>query len=160
MEIYAAIITGLFGLLTGLIPYILQLRTERMNRSYVNPSLRQALSGHWKGMIHQDLGPDGIEITYSADLNLEVKERNVEGSLQINALTSIGEIEANLILNGGVYESRFLRLNYINRNTAFLHFGTFIIEIQPNPNFLLGKFAGYGAFSKKVVSGTLELKKV
>lgn len=158
--IYSALITGVLGLLSGLIPYYLRLRVEQKNRSEVSTSLRQALSGNWKGTIHQDTGPDEAPIDYPVDLNLEVKEKQVDGSAKISINISEGKIEANLKLNGGIYESRFLRLNYINRNTAYLHFGTFIVEIQPNPNILLGKFAGYGAFTKKVVGGAIEFKKV
>ena len=158
-KIYSALIIGGFSLITAFVTYWLSLRLRDSDKEVLRPELRGALSGKWIGFIDQDVGFEPKPMTYSADFFLEPTAKSILGNCQVSASVAGNKLVADLKLEGGVYYGQFLRLDYINRNRVALHFGSMVLELDPDLRKMSGKFTGYGAHTKQIVNGRVTLEK-
>ena len=90
-------------------------------------------------------------------MELNVGRKKVIGSGTINGGNNMGMM--SVILEGGYRNDRFLKMDYHNKDTDIIQFGTFILELSEDKLTLKGNFLGYGPYSKKIVDGTVELTK-
>ena len=117
-----------------------------------------AVSGNWNGKMVQDIQDTTQELSISASFS--TRGTAVEGELTIHGLRLDGPDKIRIILTGLFVEHRFLSLEYKYSDLpGSLQFGTVILKLNDAGRKMAGKFAGYGAFSEAIVSGSVELVK-
>jgi hypothetical protein len=53
---------------------------------------------------------------------------------------------------------RFIQLNYRSRDAGMLQFGAIVLDMDDAGKTIRGSYIGYGALSKKIVPGDVELR--
>jgi hypothetical protein len=69
------------------------------------------------------------------------------------------DYECNLVVRGGFLFERFLRFAYQNSDESIVQFGSMTLELDDDYLSLKGRFLGYGSVAKRLVYGSIELKK-
>jgi hypothetical protein len=138
--------------------YLSKRRLDK-DKSDVSDEMGSAITGRWVGTVHQDEGLDGRPMDYPCTLDLRLNGKSVVGSGKVNITIDGISTPAMLKIDGGFYKDRFFRLEYINTDRSYLHFGAFILRLDSIPTKMQGRFCGYGAFSKKIIGGNLEFEK-
>lgn len=151
-QVSAAIVSGMFTFLGGLITFFLMKYYEQRQLLPVGSARKKALCGDWKGqVIQRSIG------SYEIEMSLAFKGHKIigKGWLRHN--------EKNLIISldmeGGFLYENFLKLDYKNADSAHIQFGSMIFEISPTSRKMKGKFSGYGSISEAVVGGDISLEK-
>lgn len=98
-------------------------------------------------------------VYFPITFELRTTGRSISGTAKICTTLEDDEIRANLILEGGLYKERFLRLDFQNSDPAYNHFGAFMLKLEDVPNKLSGRYSAYGAYSKKLIGGKISLEK-
>jgi hypothetical protein len=117
--------------------------------------IKDAVSGKWEGKYEQILNGALEEI--DVYMFLEVSRK---GKIIGKATIPYGEDAFEANLKGGFYLRSFIKLEYENTNKAIIQFGSFVFRLSDRPNKLAGQFVGYGHISEKVISGSIQLKKI
>jgi hypothetical protein len=58
-----------------------------------------------------------------------------------------------------IHYDRFVQLNYRSKASGKVQFGAIVLEIEDTGKAMKGSYTGYGAISRMIVSGTVELEK-
>jgi hypothetical protein len=148
----AAIVSGIFTFIGGLITFFLMKYYEQRQLLPVGGARRNALCGNWKGQITQrTVG------SYEVEMSLQSKGNKIIGKGWLR------HIERNLLITlemeGGFLYENFLKLDYKNSDSAHIQFGSMVFEVSPCSKKIKGKFSGYGSVSKAVVGGDISLEK-
>lgn len=150
----AAIIGGICVILAPILTLLLNNSIE--NRKYEVIGNRDIL-GKWSGIIIQELG--NSEISFGVEFEFRNRGRKLYGTCKVDAIDNPMDESHNLYIEGGLFENRFLKLEYKNTDENVIQFGTFLMELMPDGKKLIGRFTGYGHVSKKVVYGKITLNK-
>jgi hypothetical protein len=59
-----------------------------------------------------------------------------------------------------MFFERFMQSNYRSRDAGMLQFGTIVLDMDDIGETIRGSYIGYGALSKRIVPGDVELEKV
>jgi hypothetical protein len=70
-----------------------------------------------------------------------------------------GKERKDMLFEGGYKNDRFLELHYRNEDEGVIQFGTLIFELSDEGSILIGKFLGFGPKYRKLVAGSVEMKK-
>ena len=158
IPIYAALITVSGTLLGILIQFYLSQIDFRKN----SRSRKKILTGSWIGEGQIVAYRDDKPLGYELNMELSAYRRRVKADGITKFTDRDGTVkEQSFTGSGGFMYSRFLKLDYIAKHEGAVHFGTVILELDNvDGKTLRGAQAGYGAFSKKPVHGTIEFRKV
>lgn len=58
-----------------------------------------------------------------------------------------------------IYDGRFFKFDYVNKDDNTVHFGTLYGELLSSGKEIKGEFLGYGIVSEMFVSGKVRLRK-
>jgi hypothetical protein len=158
--IVAAIIAlaGTFGL--PIATYIGTRYFDNRDKQVITSGQRAEISGRWEGTTSQENGEySGISLPIV--LTAVAKGKTVTGKFHVQypGRADRPAEEDEFTLQGGFLYDRFLQLDYISTNKHRIQFGSIILELSPIGEGLSGRYAGYGALSKQIVSGNIELRR-
>ena len=120
----------------------------------------KSLSGTWTGILDQHEGPSGQPLRCNVLFKLTTERQNLIGTAIIdNIIPYAGVTELNLKLNGVVSHERFVQLNYNSENPIMIQFGAVLCELSDTGREMSGKIIGYGLLTRRIISGSLELRK-
>lgn len=157
--IIAAIIGSVFAVLGPIITLLITRYLDNRGNLTISTGRQAIINGQWKGMLKQLDGRSGIApitVTFVA------KRKKVYGStlIQWPADQHSAAYDAEFDFEGGFLYERYLRIDYVPKKRHRIQFGAMVFELSPTGETLSGKFVGYGAFSKDIVSGYIELERV
>ncbi len=151
--IIAAWIAGGFAIATPAITYFVTRAAEAHLFQDISEDRRTAIEGHWTGVADQEFR--GHPVSYPAELDLEVRGRDIRGRLHVDLKDGGQEYTPTFELSGGFLHDRFLRLEYASNAKGSVHFGAMILELSPDTTVLSGNFVAFGAYSQMIVPGSL-----
>ncbi len=119
------------------------------------------MSGKWSGTTTQESG-NFSALALPIVLRTVASRKTVKGEFRVQYPRSedIPARDDEFVCQGGFFHDRFLQLNYLSRNDGRIQFGSAILELSPSGETLQGKYIGYGAFSREIVTGNLQLRRV
>jgi hypothetical protein len=151
--ILAAIIGGFSTLGAGIVAVLVTRVVDNPMGFKKNPR-QAALAGHWDGIVHQEGGLGDYHITFQ----LKPTGRTVRGEGRVSFISQNANINELLTFSGGFVHDRFLKLEYeMEAQPGSVQFGFTLLELSPNGQTLSGPFLGYGARTRDLIKGTLEL---
>jgi hypothetical protein len=153
-DIYAAIIGGVFLLLSPVVTLYLDRYFKSKKYRPIDVNDRRIVHGKWKGYFKQIF--NGQEITVELMLRINVSST---GMIKGTANFTFENKRVDIKVNGGFYLRDFLKMNYYNSQTDIVQFGAFVFKINYQSKKLIGHFVGYGPKSEKVISGPANLEK-
>jgi hypothetical protein len=119
-----------------------------------------ALRAGWKGTFQQIAGPDGAPIDGPVRFSFEPKVTTVSGIWELEWHRADGTcVNLSFRLHGGFLDNRFLRLQYETNDGSALQFGSILAELSPDGSVISGRYLGYGAYSGKIIGGTIDLRR-
>jgi hypothetical protein len=109
MDIAKAIIAGIATILSAVITLLIKDRQSKAKYQKIEPEVSDAIYGKWKGTVQHELG-NSLQIHV---IDLELK---VSGSGVITGKASFSHNSESylLMLSGGFYSLRFIKVNYEN----------------------------------------------
>lgn len=125
-----------------------------------------APTGLWEGEILQEAGPDGMPVNFPVRLMLSTEKQSIEGKFEITVPPSFrkfpgdGPLLLQFIVTGGLLYERFIRLTYLSTDPTIVQFGAMVLEIDAVAISMSGRLIGYGAYSERIVSGTVDVERV
>src|SRR5713101_5913569 len=119
MQLVAALVTGLFGLVSAVIG--VYFNTWIDNRDFIRDRVG-ALKGSWSGTIDQEIGPTGNPLSYGVHCRIASAGRRVTGMLRSAAIPGIIEHEREFSISGGFMNNRYLRFEYKDVNPEAVQF--------------------------------------
>ena len=156
--IIAAVIGSVFAVLGPVITLFVTRYLDNRDKLPLSTSRQAIIKGQWQGTIQQI---DGHAGTAPITMTFVAKRKKVYGVIRIQYLENRFRpaYDAEHDFEGGFLYERYLRLDYVSKTRRRLQFGAIILELAPSGETLSGKLVGYGAFSKEIVSGYIELKR-
>jgi hypothetical protein len=149
---------GWAGAISGPIATFLLTQKAALKGLETNSKARQlALTGKWKGIVHQEIGINPHPIDYRLTVKLVAKEKEITGMCTLYYVDAVRSEEHILVIVGGFYNDRYLQLNYKSTDTQMIEFGAIILRLSDDASRLEGRFAGYGSVAQNFTSGTLVL---
>lgn len=156
--IIAAIIGGVCAVLGPIVTLLITRYLDNRDKLTMSTGRKAIISGQWKGKISQvndRAGAAPITVKFIA------KRKKVYG-LTLIQYPSDGHkaaYDAEFEFEGGFLYESYLRLDYVSKTRHRIQFGAIVLELSPTGEKLSGKFVGYGAFSKDIISGHVELER-
>lgn len=121
------------------------------------PTARQceAITGQWKGQVKQRKGK---HIQFEIDLELKMMGLEIGGSGRFEWR---GKDILLRITRGWFSHGDFVRLDYEDKNSRILRYGTMLFELVPaqEGTQLNGFFVGYAPEAKAIIAGPIDLLK-
>jgi hypothetical protein len=117
-----------------------------------------AITGNWKGMVHQDPGLKEGAVEYHTQFTVSVCRGKVTGLVVSHNLKDEAR-QFNCRVTGGVSYDRFVQLQYELEDPSIIHFGAILAVLNSEGNKMKGKFVGYVAFSEEIISGNVDVVK-
>lgn len=123
---------------------------------------QRAMQGTWKGEARQEIGPGGLAFDAEAFATFTLTNNSLSGSLEYRFTNPLNHkpVVLNFSVSGSFLFERFVRLEYANIHKQYVQFGSIIFELEPNAQKIHGRFLGYGAESKNMVYGSMQLSKI
>jgi len=158
MTMDTALLTGIIGAIATLVSpiIVLLLKNYFANRPFQKLKGRNIL-GKWTGKILQEF--ENTEISYNVIFHLQNKGRQLCGEVLVEASKEAKDEVHHLVIKGGLFENRFVKIEYKNKDKNVLQFGIMLMELMPTGNHLIGRFTGFGHITRRVIYGSIELKK-
>jgi hypothetical protein len=160
IEAFAA----LFALVASIITLGVTKFWETRPLRSLDSGIREAITGTWRGKLHMSDHPWKV-LRAEFTLSLKASRKIVTGNARLSITTirpgkdTQEEFTNEIVLRGGFFADRFVRLEYRNAKHAILQFGSLMLRLSDDAADLNGKFIGYGAFSKTMLTGSLDLTK-
>ncbi len=156
------LLAALIGAFTTIIAPVVTLSFKRRLDRKANARIalqNNNIIGKWVGNTKQQLRGIDVEFDISFLFDLD-KDNKLTGRCAVNLSdTQLIALET-FIINGGLYNDRFLKIEYNNNDPKVMQFGYFLLEYSPLGNSLDGNFLGYGPESNAIICGQVFLKKV
>ncbi|AEW00098.1 hypothetical protein A4D02_28810 [Niastella koreensis] len=136
-------------------------RTARINLIGLLKSLENAqkrlftIKGKWTGHAFQIFGNEALESPLTLEV-WQIDNNSISGNL-IVLHPKFGE--AAFTLTGSCAFEKFFQYNYYSQQPSVIQFGAMLLELDPLGIEFKGKFVGYGAYSGKIITGDIHLKK-
>lgn len=123
----------------------------------------KAVEGRWVGRVEQNaFGPDKKPLEYDVVFDLKVGHQ-ISGSMRVDLPAWVAEMYHRTAfefeVTGGLLYQRYVRLNYQNRDSRVIQFGSLLAEVDDQGRDLSGPFVGYGALSNRIISGFMRTKR-
>ena len=157
-KIVAAIISGAFAVVAPILTLILKQYFDNRSKLPIPSGRREAITGRWQGMAHQEQGPQG-PFDFPLTVELTAGRKILSGVLTIRYEIDGRQEQAQFNVSGGFFHGSFLQLNYTPRDRATIQFGSVTALLDAAGKRLEGRFSGYGKITQTVVSGTVTLQK-
>ncbi len=153
-SIWVALIGAGATVAAPLVGIAAQMLYERRNYTTAPGERATSVNGVWSGRIVQPNFDQRVEI------ELRAKFRVIKGKLRIfgSPGSRLTHVEANL--SGGFYYGSYLKLDYKNIDPNIMQFGSITLELDQESRVMEGKYSGYGAFARKIVSGDIALTRI
>jgi hypothetical protein len=159
-----AIIASIIGAITTIAAifispwWVRRLDKERIAKALPHSSdeKKTALIGHWNGYIDQKVGKPQVIGIHPMSMNLSNKSGIIEGTMTQD-IKSAGLLQGKII--NVLYDGRVLKMDYLNKDSTVVHFGTLCLKLSSDGKRLEGEFLGYGLISEMMVSGTAHFDK-
>lgn len=118
----------------------------------------EAVSTVWTGEHSYQTGVFASRMKNPIPIKLSLKNngRRVTGTAHYKK----NDTETKLLLSGGFFNDKLLRLEYTNSQKHQLHFGFFLLELNGEGNKLEGAIIGYGRSPDKIFTATIELSSI
>jgi Predicted nucleotide-binding protein containing TIR-like domain len=125
------------------------------------PGRSAALVGNWNGELCQGYGPGGIPTTFNTEAKFEIAFGLIRAFLTFRGDIAPGKDQVSVNLDGKFIHDSFLKLDYrYADHPGAMAFGTVVARLNDLGSQLAGQYLGYGAYSERLVSGTITLRKV
>lgn len=158
--IIAAIIGGVFTVIGPVATFLVTRYVDNRDKQVMSFGRRAVMTGKWNGKTTQEFGNySSIALPIALDLVANRKTIKGEFRVQYPEYENKPAHEDEFSFQGGFLYDRFLQIDYISKTEDRIQFGSAILELSPSGEILLGRYAGYGAFSKQIVAGSFELKR-
>ncbi|MBT9317990.1 hypothetical protein [Leptothoe spongobia] len=158
--IIAAIIGGVFTVVGPIATVIVTRYINNREKLTIYSNRRALMTGQWKGTTQQD---EGIYANIPIPMLLTAKanRKTIAGEfrLQFPQSANVTDHDAAYSFQGCFLYGNFLQLNYRSKNKRRVEFGVAVLELDPSGETLAGKYAGYGASSKHVVTGHFDIRR-
>ncbi len=151
----AAIISGTAAIGSPLITLAATRIYDNRKLIAVKGSRRQAIVGTWLGRSKQK--HDGIDLETDVKLMITAGKKLIEGEAHFAG--PITGRPTHVRFAGGFLYEQFVKLDYSNVEEHALQFGTVILLLSPDARVLEGRFVGFGAETRAIVSGMLKCVK-
>jgi hypothetical protein len=160
VTIIAAVIGGVFTVIGPIATFLITRYVDNKDKQVMSFRRRAAMSGKWSGTTTQDSGnysSHPLPIVFRA----VATRKTIKGEfcVQYPKRENSPARDDEFTFQGGFFHDRFMQLDYISKNEGRIQFGSAILELSPSAEFMTGRYAGYGAFSKEIVTGNLELRR-
>lgn len=158
--IIAAIIGGVFTVVGPIATFLVTRYIDNRDKQVMSFGRRAVMSGKWSGTTTQESG-NYSSFALPIFLKTVANRKTIKGEFRVQypEYKNRPAHEDEFSFQGGFLYDRFLQLDYISKTEGRIQFGSAILELSSSGEVLLGKYAGYGAFSKQIVTGSLELKR-
>ena len=156
--VVAAIIGGAAAIIAPLLAVIVTKVINEGKFNGISEERRKTLAGTWRGEMKQ-LRPDGALVA-EVSITLAATRHIVSGSGQIQYSSNGQNKFVAFEMKGGFQHDRFLELTYKNSRESARQFGSIMLELDYEGQSFTGKFVGFGAETKRIVAGEVELKKI
>ena len=157
--VVAALIAGGVAMTSPIITFIVTKAYEKRFLERMPKGRQKALTGKWSGVGYQEIGPDGQPLDAKLSLDLIANGKTVTGTGDYTFRLRGTDYHIRIVLDGGFFHDRFLKLDYKNADNTAVQFGAIITELSSEGRTLRGYYVGYGAISERPVCGTLEVQK-
>ena len=152
------VIAALIGALgTLLAPVVTLLIFERRHFLGIPLERREALTGSWKGLVNQYVGPgpSGEPIIFPILIKFTLGKKVVRGQ----ATYTWEEESRDILINGGFIDDRYIKFEYKDADPRIIRYGMGMFELSADGHTLLGKLIGYSAEMHSMVHCDLNLEK-
>lgn len=150
-----AVITAAATIASPLVPTIYEQYLDPKYKT-ISRDRAEKLDGVWSGDFNQLI--NGQTQIVKLTLNLNIKGKQVVGTLSF--LSPIDKAQQSFDITGGFLFDRFARLDYDSKDKGQEYFGSIVVELDSMATQMVGSFVAYGAYTKRIVTGTIKLKKV
>ncbi|MCF1459307.1 MAG: hypothetical protein LPH21_17695 [Shewanella sp.] len=154
-ELLIALISGVFVIAAPVVTMLISRYLDNKKKPKISGSRSESLVGIWEGIVSQ--ANEGYRL--GAKLNLSVKKNTVVGDLTLSQNEDEEAFFGECLVEGVVFNDRYLRINYTSKNRREVQFGSCLLELDDQGKNLLGSFLGYGKMSRKIVTGEVSLSK-
>ncbi|MEL6554070.1 MAG: hypothetical protein AAFQ63_11490 [Cyanobacteria bacterium J06621_11] len=158
--IVAAVIGGVCTVVGPVTVFLVTRHVDNRDKNIMPLGRRAVMTGQWHGTTTPESG-NYSSIELSVILRAIANRKTIKGEFRVqypdyeNSPAQADEFS----FQGGFLHDRFLQLDYISKAEGRIQFGSIILELSPSGEALVGRYVGYGAFSKQVVAGRVELKR-
>lgn len=119
----------------------------------------KAVIGYWEGSVTQEFHENST-ITAAA----VVRFTRVEGATLKGHVDYVYQVEGKPIherfhLSGTLVHGNLLKMEYHSADASIKQLGSGVMELNPTGKILRGKFAGFGARSNRIITGSFHLEK-
>jgi hypothetical protein len=166
--IIAAAITGT-AIVAGAIltAYLSNAQKERRKAKNLPEAPQQrhaALHGSWIGTMDQKVGLDAFCNAHKLSIEFSENSNPVVGTMTLEfCVTENQEHDSDRVaiakLFNLIFDGTILKFDYVNKDSATIHFGTIYGRLSGAGKEIKGEFLGYGLISERFVSGAISLKK-
>lgn len=158
IALFGVIITATVTFLTPIGTFLFTKYFEGRLFDPISVQRRDAVRGLWVGTIQQNYL--GEQKSYPGELDLEVKGKNLTGTLRIPPPPPCDMTQRiSFTVKGGFLFERFARIEYNSTSKGSVYFGSMIVELNPEGTKFNGYWVAFGAFSKEVICGSINLDK-
>lgn len=125
------------------------------------PNRRQsAFQGEWIGFAIQDHSINGPKIRIEVRLSLRLNVNHLSGTFEIVVPTPTDSEAMTFNADCETFYERFIQVNYRSTEKEMVQFGAILLEIDDAGRVMKGRYTGYGAISRTLVSGIADMHKV
>lgn len=158
--IIAALIGGVFTVVGPVATFLVIRYVDNRDKQVMPFGRRAIMTGKWSGTTVQEFG-DYSSLDLPIVLEAVANRKTIKGEFRVQYPKHENRPahEDEFSFKGGFLYDRFLQLDYISKAEGRIQFGSAILELSPSGEVLLGRYAGYGAFSKQIVAGYFKLRR-
>ena len=149
---WEAFVTAAVGALFSLLTYVVTKYLDKIDYLKVAGTADE-LKGRWVGKIVQRI--NGYVESVPIEIVFKTRGKTVTGD---GTLTYQGTF-IQLAIEGHSPVQRYMSLNYKNKDSIKMQFGSIAARVDASGSTLTGKFVGYGHINDALVEGELELSK-
>ena len=158
-SIISAIIAGVVAIIGPIITIFVKKYLDTRSKLSIPAERRQAITGRWKGIVHQVIKLSDRPVEIPVIVNLVAGRKIVSGRIHIETVWEGEKRKADFNASGAFIYGAFLHLSYTPSDSSVMQFGSLVLQLDPTGTVLEGRFAGYGQISKAIVGGTIRLEK-
>lgn len=159
--IIAAIIGGIFAIGASIVTFVVTRIFDNDSLSDTKNARQFSITGRWEGHTSQE---GGVLVRKDLDVPLAFSFKSTRrgtqgaGSLSITLQGNTTPTTLNMIVKGKFVYERFLKLEY-EFEQPLIQFGFILLELSPDGQTLEGCWMGFGATTRHLIYGTVQLRK-
>ena len=152
MRIREIFVTAAVGALFSLATYVATKYIDKIDYLEVAGTADE-LKGRWIGKIVQKV--NGKVETLPIEFVFKTRGKTVSGDGTLNYQGTF----IQLLVEGHSPVQRYMSLNYKNKDSIKMQFGSIAARVDASGSMFKGKFVGYGHINDALVEGDIELTK-